>query len=68
MYCDLLDFVDFLSVLAKFIMLNVLACPTWGLLECQAPTSLEVFSSHSNVHLFRLELAFLFFALAYGSH
>ena len=26
------------------------------------------FSSHSNVHLLRLELAFLFFALAYGSH
>ena len=23
MYCDSLDFVDFLSVLAKFIMLNV---------------------------------------------
>ena len=30
--------------------------------------SSTLFSSHSNVHLLRLELAFLFFALAYGSH
>ena len=59
MYCDSLDFVDFLSVLAKFIMLNVFV---------QLGDFQIVFSSHSNVHLLRLELAFLFFALAYGSH
>ena len=65
-YCDSLDFVDFLSVLAKFIMLNVFV----QLGDFQSVKLLLLYKCFpvSNVRLSTLELAFLFSALAYASH
>ena len=57
-YCDSLDFVDFLSVLAKFIMLNVFV-------KLGDFSTLSVFQASNT---WRLELAFLFkftFSLKY---
>ena len=63
MYCDSLDFVDFLSILAKFIMLDVFA-QLGDFQRVKLPLLYKCFPV-SNVNLLRLELAFLFFALAY---